>query len=170
MTQTTTVRGFELLEPLGKGGFGIVYRAFQPLVAREVAIKILVPEHTNNPYFIRRFESEAQLVARLEHPYIVPLFDYWRDPDGAYLVMRYLRGGNLRTRIKQGAISIEDALRIVDQVTDALETAHHSGVVHLDLKPDNILFDADGNAYLSDFGISRIIKEQRMRSLLSRRW
>jgi serine/threonine protein kinase/WD40 repeat protein len=165
-TEQTTIRGFELLETIGKGGFGVVYRAYQPLVAREVAIKIIVPEHANNPNFIRRFESEAQLVARLEHPYIVPLFDYWRDPDGAYLVMRYLRGGNLRKRMKASPLSTHEVLRLVDQIGDALATAHRSGVVHLDLKPDNILFDGDGNAYLSDFGISKLIKEQRPKDLI----
>src|SRR5580765_17391 len=76
------VKGYELREQIGEGGYGVVYRAYQPLIGRDVAVKIILPQYANHPDFIRRFEWEAQLVARLEHPYIVPLYDYWRDPDG----------------------------------------------------------------------------------------
>lgn len=89
------LKGYELKEILGKGGFGAVYRAYQPLVKREVAMKVILPAFANRPSFVRRFETEAQLVAQLEHLHIVPLYDYWRDPSGAYLVMRMLRGGTL---------------------------------------------------------------------------
>lgn len=89
------VKGYELMERVGAGGFGAVYRAYQTTVGREVAVKIILPGHANKPDFIRCFESEAQIVARLEHMHIVPLYDYWRDPDGAYLVMRYFQGGSL---------------------------------------------------------------------------
>ena len=84
----TQIKGYELGECLGAGAYGAVYRAFQPQVQRAVAIKVILPEHANRPDFIRRFETEAQLVAQLEHLHIVPLYDYWREPDGAYLVMR----------------------------------------------------------------------------------
>ena len=104
--QTPDVRGYELLEKVGSGAFGVVHRAYQALIGREVAIKIIQPEYANRPNFIRRFEVEAQTIARLEHPYIVPLYDYWREPDGAFLVMRYMRGGNLATAInRRGAWS-----------------------------------------------------------------
>ena len=82
------IKGYELRERIGTGGFGAVYKAHQSTVNREVAIKIILPHFSNHPDFIRRFENEAQLVARLEHLHIVPLYDYWRDPEGAYLVMR----------------------------------------------------------------------------------
>src|SRR5688572_9404954 len=85
-----TIKGYELRERIGAGGFGEVYRAYQPSVGREVAVKVIRPVHASQPDFVRRFEVEAQLVARLEHPHIVPLYDYWRDPTGAYLVMRWL--------------------------------------------------------------------------------
>ncbi|MEJ2266954.1 MAG: BTAD domain-containing putative transcriptional regulator, partial [Anaerolineales bacterium] len=91
----TVLRGYRLYEQIGSGSFGAVYRAFQPEVGREVAIKVILPQYANQPDFIRRFETEAQIIARLEHPHIVPLYDYWREPDGAYLVMRWLRGGSL---------------------------------------------------------------------------
>ena len=97
-----TIKGYEFQDRLGGGGFGEVYRANQPLLKREVAIKVILPQHANQPEFIRRFEIEAELVARLEHPFIVPLFDYWRDADGAFLVMRLLRGGSLEDLIDNG--------------------------------------------------------------------
>jgi WD40 repeat protein len=156
-----SIRGFELREHIGEGGYGVVYRAYQPAVNRQVAIKVILPKYANQPAFIRRFEAEAQLVARLEHPHIVPLYDYWREPDGAYLVMRWLRGGNLRTALEQAPWSAEAAARLLDQVAGALSAAHRQRVVHRDIKPENILLDSiglvaeDSNAYLSDFGIAK---------------
>ena len=150
------VKGYELQERIGAGGFGAVYRATQSTVGREVAIKIILPGHANQPEFIRRFEAEAQLIARLEHHHIVPLYDYWRDPDGAYLVMRWLRGGSLLDILKsQGALNIEDAVTMLEQISLALHTAHRSQVIHRDIKPGNILLDEDGNAFLADFGIAK---------------
>ena len=96
------VRGYELLEEIGAGAFGAVHKAYQPAVDRQVAVKIILPQYANQPEFIRRFEVEAQTVARLEHPHIVPLYDYWREPDGAYLVMRYLQGGSLVRSLAAG--------------------------------------------------------------------
>lgn len=150
-----TIKGFELLERIGVGGFGEVYRAFQPSVRREVAVKIILPEFVNNPDFVRRFEAEAQLVAHLEHPYIVPLYDYWRDATGAYLVMRWFRGGSLQEVLDKGHWPIQDAARIVDQICSALAALHRNGVIHRDLKPANILLDEEKNAYLADFGIAK---------------
>ena len=149
------LRGYRLLEQVGEGAFGAVHRAFQPQVGREVAVKVIHPRLAGNPEFIRRFEAEAQIVARLEHPHIVPLYDYWREPDSAYLVMRFLRGGSLREALREGPLAPETAVAILDQVAKALASAHHQGVVHRDVKPANILFDEEGNAYLSDFGIAK---------------
>jgi WD40 repeat protein/serine/threonine protein kinase len=153
------IKGYELRERIGSGGFGVVHRAYQSTVGREVAIKIILPHFANHPDFIRRFENEAQVIARLEHPYIVPLYDYWRDPDGAYLVMRWLRGGNLRDALKQGPLDLEDCARLLDQITSALALAHRNSVIHRDLKPANILLDEDGNVYISDFGIAKDVRE-----------
>ena len=149
------LRGYRLLEQVGAGSFGAVHRAFQPQVGREVAIKTIHARFANDPEFIRRFEAEAQLIARLEHPHVVPMYDFWREPSGAYLVMRYLRGGSLRERLAHGIFSPDDAARLLDQVSLALEAAQRQGVVHRDMKPANILFDEDDNAYLTDFGIAR---------------
>jgi WD40 repeat protein/serine/threonine protein kinase/DNA-binding LacI/PurR family transcriptional regulator len=154
------IKGYQMQEVLGEGGFGAVYRAFQPLVKREVAIKVILPEFANQPDFVRRFEAEAQLVARLEHLHIVPLYDYWRDPSGAFLVMRMLRGGSLEELIeKEGPWELNSAVRLLEQVASALAIAHGNGVIHRDLKPANILLDNERNAYLSDFGIAKDVGE-----------
>lgn len=151
-----SVKSYDFKNLLGQGGFGVVYRAHQKAVLREVAIKVILPKYANSPEFIRRFESEAQVVARLEHPHIVPLYDYWREPDSAYLVMRFLRGGSLRDIMDtHGKLDIEVASKILEQIGAALTFAHRNGVVHRDVKADNILMDEDGNAYLSDFGIAK---------------
>ncbi|MFQ5554330.1 MAG: protein kinase, partial [Acidimicrobiia bacterium] len=151
------LRGYELIERIGEGGFGVVYRARQPGVGREVAIKVVRADLANDPEFIRRFDAEAQLVARLEHPYVVPLYDYWREPDGAYLVMRWMRGGNLKTALRTGPWQLDATVQLMGQIGGALALAHRHGVVHRDIKPANILIDEEGNAYLSDFGIAQDI-------------
>jgi DNA-binding SARP family transcriptional activator/ABC-type glycerol-3-phosphate transport system substrate-binding protein len=148
------LRGYRLLEQVGEGAFGVVYRAIQPQVGREVAIKAVHPELANHPDFVRRFEHEAQIVARLEHPHIVPLYDYWREPNAAYLVMRFLRGGNVEELLEAGPVEPSRVVSILDQTASALAAAHRQGVVHRDVKPGNILLDEDGNAYLTDFGVA----------------
>ncbi len=152
--QTGSIRGYEIREHLGRGHTGAVYKAYQPVIGRDVAVKIILPQFANHPDFIRRFEVEAQLVARLEHPYIVPLYDYWRDPSGAYLVMRWLKGGNLQADLVRGGWKAAPAVQLVEQVSAALALAHRQGIVHCDIKPANILLDEEGNAYLTDFGIA----------------
>jgi serine/threonine protein kinase/DNA-binding XRE family transcriptional regulator len=149
------VKGFQLAELIGSGGFGVVYRAVQPSVQRDVAVKIILPRFANHPTFIRRFEAEAHLVARLEHPHIVPLYDYWREPNAAYLIMRLLRGGGLNTVLAQGPLPLDIVRRIGQQVGQALAAAHAQGVLHQDIKPANILLDDLQNGYLADFGIAK---------------
>ena len=150
------IKGYLLRELIGIGGFAAVYRAFQPTIEREVAVKIILPRHANSPEFIRRFESEAQLIARLEHMNIVPLYDFWREPNNAYLVMRWLRGGNLHYSIQRhGPWPVHAIARLLDQIASALTVAHRRGIVHRDLTPANILLDEDNNAYLADFGIAK---------------
>src|SRR5262245_62059746 len=149
------LRGYALRERLGIGGFGAVYRAVQSSIQREVAVKIILPRYANHPDFIRRFEAEAQFVARLEHPHIVPLYDYWREPNSASLVMRYMRGGSLAAALRDGPLPADAVLQVLEQVGAALAVAHRAGVVHRDLKPANVLRDAEGNTFLADFGIAK---------------
>jgi DNA-binding SARP family transcriptional activator/WD40 repeat protein len=149
-----SVGGYELHERIGEGAFAVVHRATQASLGREVAVKIIRAELANRPEFIRRFEAEAQMVARIEHPHVVPLYDYWREPDRAYLVMRWMTGGSLEARLDDGTWSVDATVELVDQIADALDAAHRQGVVHRDVKPENILFDEAGRAYLGDFGIA----------------
>jgi serine/threonine protein kinase/DNA-binding SARP family transcriptional activator/WD40 repeat protein len=153
------VRGYELRQRIGEGGLGVVHRAFQPSVGREVAVKVIRPDFANHPAFIQRFETEAQVISQLEHPHIVPLFDYWRDPTGAYLVMPYLTGGSVAAALGQDGWNLGPALRLMDQIGGALAYAHRRGVTHRDVKPANVLLDAEGNAYLADFGIATSIAD-----------
>lgn len=149
-----TLRGYELGDRLGAGAFAQVWAATQSSVGREVAIKQIRASLADQPEFIRQFEAEAQLVARLEHPHIVPLYDYWREPGSAYLVMRYLDGGSLANALMDGPLELEHVVAIAGQVAAALNAAQEAGVIHRDVKPGNILLDRAGNAYLSDFGIA----------------
>ena len=157
MDLTGTSEGsYNFQEVLGQGGLGVVYRATQDPIGRVVAIKVILPQFANDPSFIRRFESEAQVVARLEHPHIVPLYDFWRKAGRAYLVMRYLGGGSVRDLVnREGKLSLDMVSRISMQTLSAMAFAHRNGVVHRDIKPDNVFMDDDGNAYLSDFGIAK---------------
>jgi WD40 repeat protein/serine/threonine protein kinase/two-component SAPR family response regulator len=153
-TSARNVRGYEIKEKIGSGAFGTVHRAFQTSIGREVAIKVIRAEYANDPAFIRRFEAEAQTIARLEHPHIVPLYDYWREPDRAFLSMRLFRNGSLQSALKSGPWPLEKVTKLLGQIALALEAAHDRGIIHRDLKPANILLDEADNAYLSDFGIA----------------
>jgi WD40 repeat protein/serine/threonine protein kinase len=150
-----TIRGYEIQERIGEGGFGVVYRAHQPIVRRDVVVKAILPVYANNPDFIRSFEAEAQLIARLEHLHIVPLYDYWRGQEGAFLVMRWLRGGSLLDHLSNGPWSLNAVLRLINQIAGGLATAHRNNIIHQDIKPANILLDQEGNAYLTDFGLAK---------------
>ncbi len=153
---TTTVHGFELLERIGEGAFGVIHRGRQISVDREVAVKAIRSEYADDPEFAERFELEARLVARLEHPHIAPLYDYWREDGRAYLVMRYFDGGSLKDALARGPWRLDRAARLIEEVGSALSLAHAAGVVHRDVKPANVLLDASGAAYLSDFGIAKL--------------
>lgn len=157
-----TLRNYNIIEEIGSGGFGAVYKANDLNINREVAIKIILPRHSNHPEFEHRFATEAEIIAQIEHPHIIPLYNYWQDENGAHLVMRFVKGGSLRDVLRrQGALGLNQIARILDQITDALEATHEAGVIHRDLKPDNILLDRRGNAYLTDFGIAKQINGER---------
>jgi DNA-binding SARP family transcriptional activator len=148
------VRGYLLEQRVGSGPHGAVYSAVQTSVGRRLAVKVIPPEWANRPDFIRQFEADARLVAQLEHPHIVPLLDYWRDPTGAYLVTRWMPS-NVHGQMSNGPLAPAAVTRIVDQVASALAVAERYAIAHLDLRPTNILFDDTGDAYVTDFGVAR---------------
>ncbi|RMG80316.1 MAG: serine/threonine protein kinase, partial [Chloroflexi bacterium] len=147
---------YEIIEELGKGGMATVYRAYQPNLDRYVAIKIIHRAIAQDQGGLERFQREARLVTKLEHPHILPLYDYDFDHDPPYIVMRYLEGGTLKEIINQGVLPLGEVAHIMRQIASALDHAHRMGVVHRDIKPSNIMVDQDGNAFLTDFGIARI--------------
>jgi WD40 repeat protein/DNA-binding SARP family transcriptional activator len=148
------LRGYRLLEKIDAGPTGAVFRALQPRVERDVAVKIVHEAIAAEPEFVRRFDADAQAVAALEHPHIAPIYDYWREPGRAYIVSRYLRGGSLRAIEERGEpLDRDRALRAIEQISLALTFAHRHGLAHGNVGPSNIFFDPDGNAYLGDFQI-----------------
>lgn len=149
------LRGYRIGASVGEGSAGVVYRAVQPGVGREVAIKSIRGALADDPEFVRRFDAEAQTVANLEHPHIVPIYDYWREPGGAYVVMRLL-DGSLTRWLSDGPLPVDRAVDLARHIGGALATAHRAGVIHGDIKPSNVLVDGDA-AYLADFGMATLI-------------
>jgi tRNA A-37 threonylcarbamoyl transferase component Bud32 len=146
----------EILELVGKGGMGAVYRARQPALDRTVAVKVLPPEVARDPTFAERFCREARSLARFNHPNIVTVYDFGEAGGFCYIVMEFAAGRNLRQMLRAGALSEDQVLRVVAQVCDALQYAHDLGVVHRDIKPENILLDAHGRVKIADFGLAKL--------------
>lgn len=151
---------YEVKRELGRGGMATVYLAYDPSFDREVAIKILPREFLHNPDFLERFQREVRTIAKLEHPAIVPVYDVGEHDGMPFLVMRFMPGGSLSDRIATRRFSLQETARMVERLAAALSYAHRKGVVHRDLKPDNILFNADDYAFISDFGIARFAESQ----------
>lgn len=149
---------YEIEKELGRGGMATVYQAHDPHFKREVAVKVLPSQLTHDPTFRARFAREAQTIAALEHPAIVPVYDYGEENEQPYLVMRLMSGGSLADQIKQGSLPMPEAAQIVNRLARALDYAHSQGVIHRDLKPGNILFDKQHNPYLADFGIAKLME------------
>jgi serine/threonine protein kinase len=150
-----TLGPYRLTKELGKGGFATVYRALQPTLNRYVAIKVLHPEFTRDEKALKRFQREALAVARLSHPNIMAVYDYGEHEGRAYLVMEYIAGNTLKSRLGK-PVSYSFALELIKAVGSALDYAHSKGIVHRDIKPANVLFTEDERIVLSDFGIVRL--------------
>ncbi len=151
--------GFTILGPAGRGGMGTVFVAEQHAPRRTVALKVLT--RAPDPDTLAQFRREAAVIAELEHPWIVPLYSYGEHAGQPYLVMRYLKGGSLAGRLREGPAELTRGSRWVDAIAEALDFAHGRGLVHRDVKPSNILLDELGNAYLSDFGIAGALADAR---------
>lgn len=148
--------GLEITGTLGQGGMGVVYRARQKKLGREVALKILAPELSGDPAFGERFLREARAMARLDHPNIVMVYDFGETDGLCWLLMEFVDGVNLRQALAAGALTPEKALAIVPQLCDALQSAHDLGVVHRDIKPENVLLDRAGKVKIADFGLAKL--------------
>ncbi|HEY6572879.1 MAG TPA: serine/threonine-protein kinase, partial [Candidatus Eisenbacteria bacterium] len=149
------LRAYEITEEIGSGGMATVYRAYQPSMDRHVAVKVIRSSILHDPALRERFQREARLIARLEHPHLLPVYDFDSEHEPPYIVMRYLEGGTLKQVQQRGGIPRDELLYILQQLSGALDYAHRQGVVHRDLKPSNVMIDKEGNAFLTDFGIAR---------------
>src|SRR3954469_17117773 len=157
----------EVLELLGRGGMGAVYKARQPGLDRFVAVKVLPPEVGLDPSFAERFTREARALARLSHPNIVAIHDFGQASGLYYFIMEYVSGASLRQTIQGGKLTADAALAIIPQICEALQYAHDEGIVHRDIKPDNILLDAKGRVKIADFGLSKLLAQDSADLLLT---
>lgn len=162
--KSTAFGRYEIKEKLGQGGMGDVYLAHDPLMKRKVALKVLSVTVFENDAIRKRFEQEAQLIAKLEHPAIVPIYDFGIDRNRPYYVMKYMPGKALTDKLQWGPLPPRQVMAIFTRICEALSHAHHYKVIHRDLKPANILFDDQDNAYLADFGIAHLVEGTQTRS------
>ncbi len=147
---------YEIVKLLGQGGMASVYLANDPNTKRQVAVKVLPRELTLNAQFRARFQQEAEFIAKLEHPSIVPIYDFGEHEGQPYIVMQYMAGGSLADRLDKGPLLLGDIHPIMERLAAGMDAAHRKGIIHRDLKPGNILFDLNGLAYIADFGIAKL--------------
>ena len=147
----------EILECLGRGGMGVVYKARQKSLNQTVALKLLAPERAGDELFEKRFSKEAQALAALNHPNIVTIHDFGQAGGYCYLLMEFVDGASLRQAMRASKFTPAQALAIVPQICDALQYAHEHGVVHRDIKPENLLLDKEGRVKIADFGIAKML-------------
>lgn len=147
----------EIMECLGRGGMGVIYKVRQRSLNRIVALKLLAPERVDDPHFATRFEKEAQALATLNHPHIVGVYDFGQAGGFYFLLMEFVDGVNLRQLLQTKRLTPQEALRIVPQVCEALQCAHENNIVHCDIKPENLLVDKMGTVKIADFGIAKMI-------------
>jgi hypothetical protein len=149
---------YQIVAPLGKGGMGIVYKAYQPSLRRYVALKVLPQRYTDDPTFVGRFWQEARAAAKLEHPHILPIYDYGEHEGYHYIAMQLVRDGSLAQLLHGNPLLLEQIGYIVAQVSAALDYAHSREVIHRDVKPDNILISRQSGCMLTDFGIAKLLE------------
>ncbi len=153
-----TLGHYRLITPIGHGGMGTVFQAMHINTGREAAVKVMLSYLNENEEALKRFEREIQAIVKLEHPHIVPVIDYGTDDSISFIVMRLLKGGTMADWLAtHGRYDLKDAVKPIGQISRALSYAHRQGVIHRDIKPANILFDNDRNAYLSDFGVAKVL-------------
>src|SRR5687768_8481124 len=153
-----TLGQYQIIKPIGQGGMAIIYLAYQPSVKREVVIKVMASPLQENVNFINRFAQEVEVIAHLQHPQIIPVYDFGEHGDLIYIVMAYMRGGTLADRIEGAPKGLrdEETIRLFDLICKGLDYAHAKDVVHRDLKPNNILMDENNHPYIADFGLAKL--------------
>jgi serine/threonine protein kinase len=150
------VGNYEIVERIGEGGMGTVYRALDPMLEREVAIKAIRPELAREPQIAERFRAEAKLLARLNHPAIATIYSFFRQGDELFLAMEFVRGRTLASALRErGAFPWPQAVPLLAAALAGIEQVHRLGIVHRDLKPDNLMLTEDGSLKVMDFGIAR---------------
>ncbi len=152
-----TLGQYRIVKFVGSGGMATVYKAHQPSMDRDVAIKVLPPNLSHNEQFLERFRREAKAIAKLEHPHILPAHDFGEQGGITYIAMRYVDGGTLKEKMAEGMLPLSEINRIFGQVGGALGYAHRRGVIHRDVKPSNVLLSSQGDAFLADFGLARVL-------------
>lgn len=148
---------YELIEPISSGGMATIYRAHQPVLDRTVAVKVLPEYLLDQSGFLERFKNEAQAIAHLDHPHILPIYDYGQAQRVPYIVMKYVSGGTLRDRLVHGPLEPHEAARLLRQIAEALDHAHQQGIIHRDVKPSNILLQDGQWVQLMDFGLAKML-------------
>lgn len=150
------VGAYRIIQQLGQGGMATVHKAYHAALDRYVAIKALHPAFMEDPHFLERFRREARVVAKLEHPNIVPIYDFAEHASQPYLVMKFIEGETLKARLMRDRLPPDRAFSLIEPVGEALSYAHERGILHRDIKPSNVLIASDGGVYLADFGLARI--------------
>lgn len=149
---------YQIIKQIGQGGMATVYKAYHANMDRYVALKVLSHQFAQNEEFLGRFQHEARLIAKLEHPHILPVHDFGESQGVPYLVMRYLDAGTLKDKMEKNSLTLEEIDHILSQLADALAYAHEKGVIHRDLKPSNTMLDQRGDVFLTDFGIAKMLE------------
>jgi DNA-binding beta-propeller fold protein YncE len=152
-----TLGQYRIIQKIGEGGMGAVYKADQPSIPRTVVIKVLSAAFSEYADARDRFRRELDMITRLEHPHILPVYDFGEVDGNPYIVMRFMTGGTLQERLKRSTLGRGEAIRLMEQIALALDFAHDQGIIHRDLKPGNVLLDESGNGYLADFGLAKSI-------------
>ena len=153
-----TLGQYQIIKPIGQGGMAKIYLAYQPSVKREVAIKVLSPAFQEKVSFLKQFSQEVEVIAHLQHPQIIPVYDFGEQDDEMYIVMAYIRGGSLADRIDKASKGLpdQDTIRLLELIAEGLDFAHSKEIVHRDLKSNNILIDENNHPYIADFGLAKL--------------